>query len=55
MVFLPAVSVPGGDAEAVARAKAELRHMAERARADMAVERGPWSAAEPRGRPVGDP
>ncbi len=55
VVFLPAVSVPGGDAEAVARAKAELRHMAERARADMAVERGPWSAAEPRGRPAEDP
>ena len=32
VVFLPAVSVPGGDAEAVARAKAELRHMAARAR-----------------------
>jgi hypothetical protein len=55
VVFLPAVSVPGGDAEPVARAKAERRHLAERARADMAVERGPWSAAEPRGRPVGDP
>lgn len=37
MVFLPAVLVPGGDAEAVARAKAELRHLAERALADMAI------------------
>jgi 1-acyl-sn-glycerol-3-phosphate acyltransferase len=37
VVFLPAVSVPGGDAEALARAKADLRHTAERALADMAM------------------